>query len=102
MATTLFWLHVVVIILAVLSGFFLPLYIVVLLIIIHKLHLIIFGDCILTLLKRYKSTIRPEENFLQYAVRALFSRKITKQVSENINYLIYTLTILASLSRSFW
>lgn len=97
----LFWLHIFVIIGAVASGFFLPFPVVIVLIAVHKIHLAIFGDCLLTLLKRYRRAIASDENFLQYAARKLFGKEITRRASDSINYLIYALTIFASLSRNF-
>lgn len=101
MGEFLFWFHILIIIAAIASGFFLPLTVVLLLIVLHKIHIKIFGDCLLTLLKRYKRVIKPEENFLQYASRRLFKINISMRSAEYINYTIYTLTILASVSRYF-
>ena len=83
------------------SGFFLPLWLVAVLIALHKIHLVIFGDCILTALKRVIGAIGTDENFIQYAVRRIFARTINKKVSGNINYMIYAATISASLLRYF-
>jgi len=99
MGSFLFWLHLAVIFLSIISGFFLPLPFVILLVVLHKIHLIVFGDCLLTLLKRYRSVLRSDENFIQYTVKRFLSRRISARTSEAINYLIYILTLSASASR---
>lgn len=96
---TLFWSHLAVVLGSIVSGFFLPLYLVVVLIIAHKIHLLILGDCLFTVLKRYAGCIGPNEHFLQCAAKRLFGSKISQAASERLNYLIYVLTIAASLSR---
>lgn len=98
----LFWSHFILIVLAIASGFFLHWSVVLILIFFHKIHLLIFGDCILTRLKWHKRTIGAEENFLQYAVRRFFMKRITTQTSEYINHAIYALTTVASLSHLFY
>lgn len=95
----LFVFHITVIILAILSGFFLPLALVAALIALHKLHLVIFGDCILTLYKRYRGALRNGENFIQYTVQKIWRKKITQHTSNAIHYGIYALTICASIVR---
>lgn len=93
----LFWLHIAVIILAVLSGLWLPTTLVLVLIVLHKIHLIVLGDCLLTKLKKYTKTIGKDEVFLQYAAKRLFKVVISNQESELINYCFYMLTVLLSL-----
>jgi len=93
----LFWFHIGVIIFAVLSGLWLPTSVVLVLIVLHKIHLIVLGDCLLTKLKKYTKIIASDEDFLQYAAKRLFGAVIGKHASELINYAIYALTILISL-----
>lgn len=94
----LFWLHMGVIILAVLSGLWLPTMLVFVLVVLHKIHLIVLGDCFLTKLKKYTKTIGKDEVFLQYAAKRFLGVAISKYESELINYTIYALTILLSLT----
>ncbi|MBI4095079.1 MAG: hypothetical protein HY435_02725 [Candidatus Liptonbacteria bacterium] len=99
MGEFLFWLHVFVIAAAIVSGFFLPLPLVLALIVLHKLHLRVFGDCILTRMKRYHGTLAADENFLQYAARRFFSVDLSVRGSDYVNYGIYAATACASLLR---
>ena len=99
MDALLFWIHILIIVLAVASGFFLPLPILLVLVVLHKIHLVIFGDCVLTLMKRHRRVLGPDEDFLQYAAKKLFGLSITKRASAQVNYGIYGLAVLASLSR---
>lgn len=93
----LFWLHIVIIAGAIVSGFFLPLPVVIAAIVIHKLHLIIFGDCLLTKMKRNIAAIEKNEDFLQHAVRRFFHQHINQTQSNVINYCIYGITLLLSI-----
>ncbi len=93
----LFWLHIAAIILAVLSGLWLPTALVLVLIVLHKIHLVVFGDCLLTKLKKYAKIISKDEVFFQYATKRLLKVVTSKRESELINYAIYALTILLSL-----
>ena len=95
----LFWLHVVIIAIAIVSGFFLPLPVVIAAIVVHKLHLVIFGDCLLTKIKRHIAAIEKSEDFLQHAVRRFFHQPINRTQSNFINYCIYGITLLLSISQ---
>ncbi|MEK7480470.1 MAG: hypothetical protein AAB604_00005 [Patescibacteria group bacterium] len=97
----LFWFHVSVIAGAVASGFFLPLPFVLLAIVAHRAHLWVFGDCLLTKMKRACWAIRQEEDFLIYAARRFFDTRITPRGSKFINYLIYASTILLALAGNY-
>lgn len=93
----LFWLHVVTIAIAIISGFFLPLPVVIAAIVVHKLHLVIFGDCLLTKMKRQIATIEKNEDFLQHVARRFFHQHINQTQSNFINYCIYGITLLLSI-----
>lgn len=99
MGNFLFWFHVCVVGAAVASGFLLSLPLVLALILLHKIHLHIFGDCILTRMKRYRGVLAADKNFLQYAARRLFTIDLSARASNYVNYGIYTATACASLSR---
>jgi hypothetical protein len=96
-AEALFWAHIILIIFAILSGFFLPLWIVLVFIVLHKLHLVILGNCIFTILKRMIGVHAANEDFLQYASRRFSGSNISKRASSNINYGIYALATLISI-----
>lgn len=93
----LFWLHTAVIAGATASGFFLPLPVVIASIVIHKLHLVIFGDCLLTKMKRYLAAIDKSEDFIQHAVKRFFHHHISRTQSNFVNYGIYGITLLLSI-----
>lgn len=93
----LFWFHLLIIALAVMSGLFLPPAAVVILIALHKIHLIVFGDCLLTLLKRYIGAITYYEDFIQFAGRRLFRKTITNEQSKAIQWGIYGMTLFLSV-----
>lgn len=95
----IFWLHIIVIAGAIASGFFLPLPVAIVTIVIHKLHLLIFSDCLLTKMKRRIAALDESEDFLQHAVRRFFHQHINQTQSNLINYGIYGITLLLSISQ---
>ncbi len=95
----LFWLHLTIIVLAVVSGFFLPILLVFTLIVLHKIHLIIFGDCLLTLMKRRVNTITADEDFIQYTANRFFKKTPTRKQSKTVQWSIYAATLSLSASR---
>ncbi|GEM_PF-4413351 len=93
----LFWLHIFIIVFSVLSGLWLPTLLVLAFAVLHKTHLIVLGDCLLTRFKKYTKTIKEDEVFLQYAMKRLLKVVISKRESELINYSIYALAVFLSL-----
>lgn len=87
---------------AVTSGFLLSLPLVLALIVLHKIHLHVFGDCILTRMKHYCGALAVNENFLQYAARRLFAIDLSARASNLVNYGIYAATACASIFRHFF
>ncbi|TSC68274.1 MAG: hypothetical protein G01um101466_500 [Parcubacteria group bacterium Gr01-1014_66] len=92
----LFWAHFFFIIGAIVSGFFLPLPLVIALILLHKMHLILWGDCLLTTMKRQLGIVAPHEDFIQYAARYVWNLSVTKNQSEIIQWGIYAITLLVT------
>ncbi len=95
----LFWLHLTLIAFSIISGFFLPLPVVISLILLHKLHLILFGDCLLTLLKRHIGNLTSGEDFIQLAAKKLFKKTITSAQSNKTQLGIYGAALFLSTLR---
>jgi len=97
LAQFIYWVHVAAILLAIGSGYFLPPFLVLVLIIAHRVHLKVLDDCMLTSLHRKTKTIPANMNFLQYFVGHTFGKAITKKQASNINYGNYAVTLLLSV-----
>lgn len=96
--TILFWGHVAFIFLAIATGIFLPLKIVVLLVILHRLHVHFFDGCLLSKLQQRIGALAHEHNFLQEAARRLFRKEITLRQSKILDYsLAMSPVLLAAL-----
>ena len=77
--TALFWLHGVVILAAVILGWFIHPLAAVTLIFLHELQLKLFGGCVISLVQFKSGSLRSaDENFLQAITYKLTNRKIDK------------------------
>ena len=93
----LFWLHMAAIIFGVLMGLFLPLSIVLLIITLHRIQFFIFHDCLLSKMLKKVHGLSKKEHFLQFAVRKIFRRKISKQGAKKVDYALVSASILVAL-----
>ena len=83
-------------------GFFLPLLVVLLLITLHRMQFFIFQDCLLSKLQKRVRGLSKKEHFLQFAVRKLFRKKISKHGAKRLDYaLVLSSIIIAILNYLF-
>lgn len=97
----LFWLHVVLIILAVFLSVFLNPFVVLLLIFAHKAHVLIFKGCLLTEFQRKCKNFDLNMDFFQYASKRFFGFYLDKKGSYFINYSIYIIALFISVYKSY-
>lgn len=93
----LFWLHIGVIILGVSMGLFLPLSAVLLLITLHRMQFFVFQDCLLSKLQKQVHGLSKQEHFLQFAVRKIFKKKISKHGAKELDYLLVLSSIIIAI-----
>ncbi len=82
----LFWLHVFFIIAAVSVGLFVTPYLAFALVTLHRIHLFIFGECVLSRVQKKTGGLPEDMNFLQLAVKRFFQKEISVPASRIIDY----------------
>ena len=85
-------MHAFIILLAILSALFIAFPFVILLLILHRLHIHFFGDCILTIIQKQLGFIKNESSFLQCAVKKIFRKNINLTQCYYIDYSIALIT----------
>jgi len=93
----LFWLHMGIIIFGVFMGFFLPFYLVLLLVSLHRMQFFIFHDCLLSKAQKRVRGLSQKEHFLQFAVRKMFRRKISKHGAKRLDYALVLSSIAIAI-----
>lgn len=96
----LFWLHMGVIIFGVTMGLFLPLYLVLLLITLHRLQFFIFNDCLLSAAQKKLRGLPKQKHFLQFAVQKIFKKKITKRGAQRLDYTLVISSIIITVLKT--
>jgi|SRR3989338_2449899 len=97
----LFWLHIGIIVFGVSMGFFLPLSVVLIIITLHRAQFFIFHDCLLSKLQKRVRGLREKEHFLQFAVRKIFHKRISKQGAKRLDYALVLSSIIIAIFNSF-
>ena len=95
----LFWLHVIFIVLAILSGLILSPWVVISLAILHRLHVIFFRGCLLSRLQNWVGGLPLGVNFLQAATKKLFKKEISLAQSQKLDYFFASLAIVIALAK---
>lgn len=97
MNNSLFWAHILFIFAAISTGLYLPITTVLILIILHRIHVLIFNECLFSRLQKCLGGIPQNQNFLQYTSEKLFNKKITISQSKYLDLSIaFTPLILAT------
>ena len=79
-------------------GLFLPLSVVLLLITLHRMQFLVFQDCLSKVQKQVRG-LPSKEHFLQFAVRKVFRKKISKRGAKRLDYmLVFSSMIIAVLA----
>lgn len=98
----LFWTHIAVIFAAVSIGFFFQFWVTMAIVILHRLHLIVFNGCLISKIQeKIGGAIRAHDDFLQEVARRFFERKITPAQSKKIDYGIISIPVAVSFLRLF-
>lgn len=97
----LFWLHLGIILAAVLVGYFLPPAFILMIIIIHQIHVVIFGGCLLTNYEKSLHGLPKSADFFQYAIKRILGIKVKRITARIINYIILSLCLLLSIYRFY-
>lgn len=93
----LFWLHTYIIIAGVFMGLVLPLWLVVTVVILHRLHLKIFNGCIVSHWQQKAGDLKHTENFLQQLTFRATNKTISKHQAKRIDQTIISLSVLVSV-----
>lgn len=93
----LFWLHFGLLIGAVGSGFFLPLPVIFTLIVLHRMHVWIFGGCLLSRFQELLGGIPQNTSFIQLIARRLFGLELTQAQGHRVDYLLATITFATAI-----
>lgn len=90
----LFWSHLSFIPLAVSTGIILPPVIAVSLVILHRLHTLLFNGCAFSFIQRYSGGIPKDKDFLQFASKRIFGLNLSRIQSKVLDYSLVTLTVV--------
>lgn len=93
----LFWLHTYIIIAGVFMGLVLPLWLVVIVVLLHRLHLKIFNGCIVSHWQQKAGDLKHTENFLQQLTFRATSITISKDQAKRIDQAIIILSVAVSI-----
>lgn len=96
--TTLFYLHLAIIVATFWVALVLPLPITLLLIVIHRLHLYFFKGCIFSHFQKKFGDLE-HNNFLQDVAHRLFKVKISEQQAMGLNYAIYAAVLAFAIAK---
>jgi len=94
---TLFWAHLSFIAGAMFVGLIFPLYVVIALIAIHRLHVHLLNGCFLTTIKQKLHAMPSNMDFIQHVSHKLFNKSLNIRQSKAIDYSIVIMTLLIAL-----
>lgn len=97
----LFWAHVAIIVSGIYMGLVLPFLAVVIIVFLHRLHLLIFDGCIFSKLQSSQKGLAENENFLQNMTLRLFKVRINKKVAKVLDYAIVSLSLIVAYAAQF-
>ena len=97
---SLFWLHMIIIIIGVLMGLVLPLPVVLIIVIIHRLQFLLFDDCLLSKYQKQLQGISQHTHFLQFAVKKIFNKNINDKQSHWLDYGLVGAALVIAIIRT--
>lgn len=95
----LFWLHIAVIIITLLLGYYLKPLLMLSLIIIREIAVSFSHGCPLTVYQRQVKGLPEDKDFVQYALERLFRLHLTRSQARVLNYTILLSALLISVVR---
>ena len=96
----LFWFHAVFIVGAISTGFFLPLSVVVLLVVLHRIHVLMADGCVLSKIHQKLGGLAFGQNYLQLAADKLFGVTLTLRQGKTVDYVLASLPVCIALVRT--
>ena len=93
----LFWLHIGVILFGLFIGLLISLPIVLFLVLLHRIHMIVFKDCLLSKLQKYLRGFPEYMSFLQFASLRLFGKNISLRQSNRLDYTFALFSVTIAL-----
>ncbi len=98
---TLFWLHLAFIPLAISTGGLFPLRVVLILVLLHRAHTLIFKGCAFSKIERVTGGLPKDSDFLQYSTKRLIGKDISRKQSKMLDYSFVSITLLMATIRFF-
>ena len=95
----IFWFHLLFVIFATLVGLFLPPAFVVLLVVLHRIHILVFRGCILSKIQRYLGGLSDDVNFFQFASKKVAGKDISLFQSRIIGYIFPGLALIVAFAK---
>ncbi len=89
----LFWIHLAIIVGGLFMGLVLPLWLVALLVVVHRFHLFLFDGCIFSRFQSRLGALDPNKNFLQEVALVLLKKEISKKQAQAIDRAIIRFSI---------
>ena len=96
----LFWGHFSFIAAAITIGLFFPLTIVIALVILHRIHVVLFDGCIFSHIQHHLGALPKDKNFLQQAAEKLFQKKIALEEVRLIDYALAAVPIFIAILKT--
>lgn len=94
---SLFWVHILVILSSLFIGLFFSFPIVLLLILVHRIHVIAFKECALSKIHKYFRGLPTDMSFLQFASLKLLKKRISVKQSKCLDYFFVFFTITMAI-----
>jgi uncharacterized membrane protein len=96
----LFWTHFLIIVFAVLVGLLLPLWIVLVMAILHRVHTWIFNGCVFSKLERRWGSLDQQSDYLMHMANRLFGVRMTAAGSKRLDYMFLVTSIGLAVANS--
>lgn len=97
----LFWSHLIFILIAISTGVIFSLQTVIILVLLHRFHTLIFKGCAFSKVQRITGGLPKNIDFLQYSIKRLFGTDIDRKQSKILDYSFAFLTIFIASLRVF-
>ena len=93
----LFWFHVCLILGFLFMGLYFPLSIVIGVLVLQKIHMIVFNGCLLTKLQRSLGHLPNGLNFIQITVQRIFRKEISKKQGVLVDLFLSVIAIMVAV-----
>lgn len=90
----LLYIHLLIIVAAIATGFFLPLWLVIFLVILHRIHIHLFQGCIVSHMQRFLGGLPREHDFLKECFYTYTNKMLSNQQEKWLDYYLASSPIL--------